>query len=67
MKLRPVLNLPHLTEDPTVNEIAQKLNATAAQVLIAWGAQNGVSVIPKSVKEGMSCSSRSDIYLADWN
>lgn len=48
-----MLNLPHLTEDPAVNEISKKLNATAAQVLIAWGAQRGVSVIPKSVKEGM--------------
>ena len=38
-----------LTEYPEVQEIAKKLNATPAQVLIAWGAKRGYSVIPKSV------------------
>ncbi|OCH92070.1 Aldo/keto reductase [Obba rivulosa] len=38
-----------LTDYPEVIEVAQKLNATPAQVLIAWGIQRGYSVIPKSV------------------
>ena len=45
-----------LTEYPEVQEIAKKLNATPAQVLIAWSAQKGFSVIPKSVQEGESRS-----------
>jgi diketogulonate reductase-like aldo/keto reductase len=35
-----------------VKSIAQKLDATEAQVLIAWGVKRGYSVIPKSVQEG---------------
>ena len=34
-----------------VKNIAQKLGATPAQVLIAWGVKRGYSVIPKSVQE----------------
>ncbi|THV06646.1 Aldo/keto reductase [Dendrothele bispora CBS 962.96] len=42
---------PKLTDYPEIIEIAKKLNATPAQVLIAWGAYRGYSVIPKSVQE----------------
>ncbi|KAK1217005.1 hypothetical protein PQX77_020355 [Marasmius sp. AFHP31] len=42
---------PKLTEHPKVIEVAKKLNATPAQVLVAWGAHRGYSVIPKSVQE----------------
>ena len=45
----PVAGEKMLTEYPEVQEIATKLNATPAQVLIAWGAKRGYSVIPKSV------------------
>lgn len=48
-----VKNKPKLTEHSVVKEVAQKLGATEAQVLIAWGAKRGYSVIPKSVQEGM--------------
>ena len=41
-----------LTEYPEVLELAQKYNATPAQVLIAWGVKRGYSVIPKSVTPG---------------
>jgi L-glyceraldehyde reductase len=41
-----------LTEHPIVKEVAKKLGATEAQVLVAWGAYRGYSVIPKSVHEG---------------
>src|SRR4051812_37908167 len=37
----------HLT-DPTVGRIAEELGRTPAQVLIRWGVQKGMSVIPKS-------------------
>jgi L-glyceraldehyde reductase len=46
-----VVGKPKLTENPVVIEIAEKLNATPAQVLVAWGAYRGYSVIPKSVQE----------------
>lgn len=41
---------PKLTEHPVVEEIAKKLGATTAQVLVAWGVYRGYSVIPKSVQ-----------------
>lgn len=47
-----VVGKPRLTDHKTVTEIAAKTGATPAQVLIAWAAQKGFSVIPKSVQEG---------------
>ncbi len=35
-------------ELPAVREIAERLNATPAQVVLAWHLRNGLSVIPKS-------------------
>ncbi|KAH6914080.1 aldehyde reductase 1 [Coprinopsis sp. MPI-PUGE-AT-0042] len=46
-----LLGKQQLTDNDTVKEVAQKLGATTAQVLVAWGAYRGYSVIPKSVKE----------------
>lgn len=40
-----------LTDYTEVKEIAQKLNAEPAQVLIAYGVYRGYSVVPKSVNE----------------
>ena len=55
---------PMLTEYSEVQEIAKKLNATPAQVLIAWGAKRGYSVIPKSVTP---CTlSLSAVYTLTW-
>ncbi|KAI6009876.1 NADP-dependent oxidoreductase domain-containing protein [Pisolithus marmoratus] len=45
------VGLPLLTEHPIVKEVAGKLGASPAQVLIAWGVYGGYSVIPKSVHE----------------
>ena len=47
-----------IVDYPEVKAVAEKLNATPAQVLIAWGAYRGYSVIPKSVNKGHhpSCS-----------
>ena len=44
------IGLPKLTDVDEVKAIANKLGATEAQVLIAWGVYRGYSVIPKSVK-----------------
>jgi alcohol dehydrogenase (NADP+) len=40
---------PVLFEDPTIQEIAEKHGASAAQVLISWAIHRGTAVIPKSV------------------
>jgi alcohol dehydrogenase (NADP+) len=40
---------PVLLEDPTLQEIAARHDASVAQVLIAWAVHRGTSVIPKSV------------------
>jgi alcohol dehydrogenase (NADP+) len=39
---------PRLLDDPIVLAVAEKHNASPAQVLIAWAMQRGTSVIPKS-------------------
>ena len=38
-------------ELPAVVEVAQRLERTPAQVLVAWQLQHGLVVIPKSTKE----------------
>jgi L-glyceraldehyde reductase len=38
-----------VVDDPTVKEIAQKLNKDPAALLISWAVQRGTSVLPKSV------------------
>ena len=53
-----------LTEHPIVQEVADRLNATPAQVLIAWGVHRGYSVIPKSVQEGRIVSNFKQIQLS---
>lgn len=54
---------PMLTDHPVVLEIAKKLNATSAQVLIAWGVYRGYSVIPKSVQKERIVSNFKQIQL----
>jgi len=39
---------PVLLEDPTIESIAERHDATPAQVLIGWAVQRGTAVIPKS-------------------
>ncbi|TDL16923.1 Aldo/keto reductase [Rickenella mellea] len=55
---------PKLTEHPAVKEVAQKLGATEAQVLVAWGAHTGFSVIPKSVQEDRIISNFKQVELS---
>jgi len=56
---------PMLIEHPVVKDVATKLNATPAQVLIAWGVKKGFCVIPKSVTESRIKSNFQQIELSD--
>ncbi len=40
-----------MLEDETIRRIAEKNNATPAQVLLAWNMERGLAVIPKAVSE----------------
>lgn len=44
-----IYNLPRVVDDPTVREIAGKLQKDPAALLISWAVQRGSSVLPKSV------------------
>ncbi|KAG2158597.1 NADP-dependent oxidoreductase domain-containing protein [Suillus bovinus] len=55
---------PMHTENAAVKEVAEKLGATPAQVLIAWGVYRGYSVIPKSVQEGRIISNFKQVELS---
>jgi len=55
---------PKVTDNDAIKAIAKKLNATEAQVLIAWGAQRGTTVIPKSVNEDRIKSNFQQIKLS---
>ena len=45
-------NEPSLLENEVIKEIADKHDATPAQVLIRWSVERGTAVIPKSVNPG---------------
>ena len=52
----PLGSQPHegqqsVLENPVIQEIAERIKATPAQVVLAWQMQRGVAVIPKSVHE----------------
>jgi alcohol dehydrogenase (NADP+) len=42
-------DIPDFLHDPSIIEIAQKHNATTAQIVLAWACMRPTSVIPKSV------------------
>lgn len=50
--IRKVQGKTKLVDYPEVKEVADRLGATTAQVLVAWGVYRGYSVIPKSVQKG---------------
>jgi L-glyceraldehyde reductase len=52
LKTRTVQGLRKLVDYPEVKEVAERLGASPAQVLIAWGASRGLSVVCKSVQKG---------------
>lgn len=54
-----------LTEYPEVIDVAKRLNADPAQVLIAWGVRRGYSVIPKSVTQSRIVSNFNQIDLTE--
>lgn len=54
-------NEPSLLEEPVIKRIAEKHNASPAQVLINWGISRGTAVIPKSTtKEHIISNLKSD-------
>ncbi|KZP13014.1 Aldo/keto reductase [Athelia psychrophila] len=55
---------PKLTEHEKVIAVANKLGATTAQVLVAWGVYRGYSVIPKSVQEERIVSNFKQVELS---
>ncbi|KAI6168647.1 NADP-dependent oxidoreductase domain-containing protein [Pisolithus thermaeus] len=59
-----LIGIPLLTEHPIVKEAAEKLGASPAQVLIAWGVHRGYSVIPKSVHKERIVSNFHQIELS---
>lgn len=60
-----MLDKPKLTDHPVVIEVAKKLDATPAQILVAWGAHRGYSVIPKSVQEDRIVSNFKQVKLSE--
>ncbi|MBW0553807.1 hypothetical protein O181_093522 [Austropuccinia psidii MF-1] len=54
-----------IVDYPEVKEIAKKISADPAQVLIAWGARGGISVIPKSVTPSRIESNFQQVELSD--
>ncbi|KAJ6593199.1 NADP-dependent oxidoreductase domain-containing protein [Mycena capillaripes] len=60
-----LIGVKKLTDEPVVEEIAAKLGATPAQVLVAWGAYRGYSVIPKSVQEERIISNFKQVELSE--
>ncbi|KAL3477640.1 NADP-dependent oxidoreductase domain-containing protein [Aspergillus californicus] len=45
----PINGQTNLTSDPVILKLAESKSKTPAQILLMWGLQRGVSVIPKSV------------------
>lgn len=60
-----MVGAPKLTDDSKIVAIASRLEATPAQVLVAWGAHRGYSVIPKSVQEERILSNFQQVVLSD--
>ncbi|GAB1217730.1 hypothetical protein ATERTT37_006971 [Aspergillus terreus] len=60
-----IYNAPRVVDDPTVKEIAQKLNKDPAALLISWAVQRGTSVLPKSVTPSRIESNFQDFVIPD--
>ncbi|KAJ5532362.1 hypothetical protein N7494_008914 [Penicillium frequentans] len=57
--------IPRVIDDPTVAEIAKKLNKDPAQLLISWAVQRGSAVLPKSVTPSRIESNFEDFVIPD--
>ncbi|PRP95128.1 aldo/keto reductase [Enhygromyxa salina] len=55
---------PILLRDPGIAEIAARVGATPAQVLLAWGLARGTSVIPKSVNPARLAENLAAVQVA---
>ncbi|XP_057868593.1 aldo-keto reductase family 4 member C11 [Cryptomeria japonica] len=51
-------------DDPLVHEISQKYGKTRAQVMLRWGVEQGVSVLPKSYNKDRIFS---NFQIFDWS
>jgi len=51
-------------ENTVIKEIAQSRGKTVAQVLLRWGLEQGVSVLPKSYNEGRLAE---NYQIFDWS
>lgn len=60
-----IYNLPRVVDDPTVVEVAKKLNKDPAILLISWAVQRGSSVLPKSVTASRIESNFQDFVIPD--
>ncbi|KAF3769149.1 hypothetical protein M406DRAFT_63094 [Cryphonectria parasitica EP155] len=58
-------DLPLLITHPVVTKIAEKHNATGAQVVLAWSQVGGHSVIPKSVTPSRIAQNFQEIKITD--
>jgi alcohol dehydrogenase (NADP+) len=58
------VNHPILLENKTIQRIADKHNATPAQVVLAWGMMRGTAVIPKSTKPHRIKENYESIYVS---
>lgn len=45
----PIKNKIGIIHEPIITDLAQKYRCTPAQIIIAWGIQRGIVIIPKSV------------------
>ncbi|KAL4810996.1 NADP-dependent oxidoreductase domain-containing protein [Aspergillus unguis] len=60
-----IYDAPRVVDDPTVKEIAGKLNQDPAAVLISWAVQRGTAVLPKSVTPSRILSNFKDFVIPD--
>jgi alcohol dehydrogenase (NADP+) len=61
---KPSEDLPPLLEHPTIAGIAEKRDATPAQVVLRWVIYQGVSVIPKSVHKERIAENLATVQLS---
>lgn len=60
-----MLGLPLLVQHDTIKEIASRVGATPAQVILAWAQVGGHSVIPKSVTASRIQENFKEIELSE--
>ena len=60
-----MFNEPLLVQHSTIKEIASRIGASPAQVILAWAQVGGHSVIPKSVTASRIAENFKEIQLDD--